>query len=315
MDKRTIRTVSLHYKNEAENSDKVYHIQLYEQTTSDGRVTYGVDAKYGRRGSNLKDTTTVAGVPRPRADGAFMDKFHEKTKEGYKVVGGDAYSDVEDTNASVSESWESAADSVGAEVLLDEAPVGEPEEPAEPETKETSWPGIPFRSKADTKGMVYQRISAVTGFKTAFFKFRMSFGEMVFCEPQMASIASSQTMMAHMLSQMRWLPDGVYDGFFGDDESLELLDVQELAGQNFEEADFATRWEALVEACARNEVSFLLADTVFDVDYDELIKSAKDESGYMYTTEVRVLCRPDGPRSKLSDVCFLEIGDLVAGTA
>lgn len=56
----TVEAVSLYCRNPAENADKEYHLQVVK--AGPGDLDYGVDFQYGRRGSNLKHGSKIAGT-------------------------------------------------------------------------------------------------------------------------------------------------------------------------------------------------------------------------------------------------------------
>lgn len=76
-----IKRTSLHYQ--AENSDKVYEVDLCQNT--EGR--YLVNFRYGRRGRNLKEgTKTARAIPLNRAEKIFDKLVADKIKKGYQDV-------------------------------------------------------------------------------------------------------------------------------------------------------------------------------------------------------------------------------------
>ena len=77
------QTVSLYYRNDSENSDKEYHLQLLEQSSENFLVNF----QYGKRGSRLREgTKTASGVGRRTAQNMFEFVRGQKKQEGYKEI-------------------------------------------------------------------------------------------------------------------------------------------------------------------------------------------------------------------------------------
>jgi predicted DNA-binding WGR domain protein len=83
---KTVESVSLSYQDE--KSDKVYHLQLNEESAdavTTAPPTYRVDFQFGRRGSTLNTGTKVQGMTLELAKKAYDKIKDEKVKKGYQI--------------------------------------------------------------------------------------------------------------------------------------------------------------------------------------------------------------------------------------
>jgi bifunctional non-homologous end joining protein LigD len=82
-----IKQCDLFYKNDAENSDKEYHLQLVE----DGG-TYKVNFQYGKRGSTLTPGNKITTDDSSKAEKVYNKKYVEELGKGYVEKTGKASS-------------------------------------------------------------------------------------------------------------------------------------------------------------------------------------------------------------------------------